>query len=204
MKQTALRAQKLGSLIQEAREQNGRSPADIAAVLGLETAVYEQIERGENHLSLPDLEALALVFNVPMGYFWGSEDMPQQKSVDYDSLTCCAIASSASCCASSDCKRGLSQAEIAEQTDLDPDTIAAYETGERPSPFLHLEKYASSWTCPSPTLSRVNTGRCVDTKRDCNCCTSLSSSPRHAAIPGQPDQPQLSGYGQKAQRNGCR
>jgi transcriptional regulator with XRE-family HTH domain len=144
----SLRAQKLGSLIQEAREQNGRSPADIAAVLGLETAVYEQIERGENHLSLPDLEALALVFNVPMGYFWGSDDMPQQKSVDYDSLTMLRHRAIGVMLRQLRLQERLSPTDIAEQTDLDPDTIAAYETGEQPIPYFHLEKICQALGIP--------------------------------------------------------
>ncbi|MFO7538325.1 MAG: helix-turn-helix transcriptional regulator [Chloroflexota bacterium] len=136
----AQRAQKLGSLIQEAREYNGRSPQDIAAVLEVETAVYEQIERGETHVSLPDLEALALALKVPMGYFWGSEDLLKEKPIDYNSLTSLRHRVIGVLLRQLRLQARLSQAEIAEQADLDAQTIAAYETGERPIPFLHLEK----------------------------------------------------------------
>jgi transcriptional regulator with XRE-family HTH domain len=143
-----LRARKLGSLIQEAREHNGRSPAEVAAVLGVETAVYEQIERGESAVSLPDLETLALIFKVPMGYFWGSDDLPQEKPIDYDSLTALRHRVIGVLLRQLRLQARLTQADIAQQADLDPDTIDAYETGEQPVPYLHLEKLSQILAVP--------------------------------------------------------
>jgi len=144
----ALRAQKLGSLIQTAREHNGRSPAEVAAELGMETAVYEEIERGENHVSLPDLEALALIFKAPMGYFWGSDSLRQEKSIDYGSLTALRHRVIGVLLRQLRLKERLSREELAEQLELDPDSIDAYETGEQPIPYLHLEKISQLLSVP--------------------------------------------------------
>ena len=139
-KEDRQRAQKLGSLIQEAREHNGRSVAEVAAVLGIETAVYQQIEKGESHVSLPDLEALALYFKVPMGYFWGSDHLPKEKPIDYASLNSLRHRVIGVLLRQLRIKERLTQANLAEQVDLDTETLAAYETGEQPIPYLHLEK----------------------------------------------------------------
>lgn len=135
-----LRAQKLGSLIQAAREHNGRSTAETAAVLGIETAVYEEIEQGTSLVSLPDLEALALFLKVPMGYFWGSDQLRQEKPVDYDSLTALRHRVIGVLLRQLRLKNRLSHQEIAQELGLKPATIKAYESGERPIPYLHLEK----------------------------------------------------------------
>jgi transcriptional regulator with XRE-family HTH domain len=144
----AVRAQKLGSLIQEAREYNGRSPQEVAEVLGIETAVYQQIERGENHISLPDLEALALFLNVPMAYFWGSHPLQQDKSVDFSNMTSLRHRVIGVLLRQLRLKERLTQAELAEQTDLDTDSIEAYETGDQPIPFLHLERLGQALSVP--------------------------------------------------------
>ncbi len=140
----AARAQKLGFLIQEAREHNGRSPEEVAAILGLDTAAYEEVEQGANHVSLPDLEALALFLNVPMAYFWGSGSLPAIKRIDYNNLTTLRHRVIGVLLRQQRLREKLSAADLAEQTGLEPDTIESYEMGEQPIPFLHLEKLSQA------------------------------------------------------------
>jgi transcriptional regulator with XRE-family HTH domain len=144
----AQRAQKLGSLIQEAREHNGCSPQEVAAVLGVETAVYEQIEKGESLISLPDLEALALFLKVPMGYFWGSDQLRQEKPVDYDSLMALRHRVIGVLVRQLRLQNRLSHQEVAQELGLKPAIVKEYEGGTRPVPYLHLEKLGQLFDVP--------------------------------------------------------
>ena len=69
------RAEILGGLIKDAREYGGRTQKDCATVLGITPDKYRQAEAGKYAISLPELEALALYLDIPMGYFWGSEPL---------------------------------------------------------------------------------------------------------------------------------
>ena len=82
----AERAKMLGSLVEKAREHFGRTKKECAAVLGLKPAEYRGIESGEYPISLPQLEAIALFLNIPMGYFWGSEPLKAEADLDFANL----------------------------------------------------------------------------------------------------------------------
>jgi transcriptional regulator with XRE-family HTH domain len=65
----------LGVLIKEAREASGQSAADCADLLGVSPAVYDAYESGDSSPSLPQLEILAFVFNLPIKHFWGVDTL---------------------------------------------------------------------------------------------------------------------------------
>jgi transcriptional regulator with XRE-family HTH domain len=69
----------LGVLLRDARQSSGRSLSDCAALLGIDEDVYHAYEAGLQAPSLPQLEVLAYYFNVPLGYFWGTETLSSRR-----------------------------------------------------------------------------------------------------------------------------
>ena len=133
------RAQKLGMLIQEAREVAGQSTADCATVLNVSAASFELVESGEHPLSLPDLEALAIFLNVPMGYFWGSSPLPSQQQPDYATFLTIRHRLVAVMLRQLRLKIQASVADVAEAVGMETAVLEAYESGDTPVPYFQLE-----------------------------------------------------------------
>ncbi|MEZ4643257.1 MAG: helix-turn-helix transcriptional regulator [Chloroflexota bacterium] len=133
------RAQVLGKLVQEAREHAGRSVADCAQILNISPKVYEKAESGEHQFSLPDLELLALYLKVPMGYFWGSENLTAQLHVDYANLATLRHRVIGVLLHQQRLKERRSVQDLADELGVPSRRIEAYEAGEESIPYLDLE-----------------------------------------------------------------
>lgn len=135
------RAQKLGELIKEARTKVGRSVAACAEVLNIQPEQFEDAETGSYLVSLPDLEALAIYLNVPMGYFWGTESLEDSHSqVDYGSLIKLRHRVIGVLLRQLRLQEKRTQKELAEALDIDRKLLRDYETGKVSIPFIHLEQ----------------------------------------------------------------
>ncbi|HFQ93565.1 MAG TPA: helix-turn-helix domain-containing protein [Anaerolineae bacterium] len=134
------RAQILGKLIHEAREHAGRSPKECAQVLNLSVQKYHTVESGKYPISLPELEALALYLNIPMGYFWGSEPLSVSPDVDYQTLIALRHRVIGVLLSQLRLRAHKSQEEVAEALDMDVSLIKEYEMGQTAVPYLHLEQ----------------------------------------------------------------
>jgi transcriptional regulator with XRE-family HTH domain len=134
------RAKMLGELVQKAREHYGRTKKECAAVLGLTATTYNQIESGEYPISLPQLEAIALYLNLPMGYFWGSEPLKTETEIDFTSLIDLRHRVIGVLLSQQRLRNRQTIAELAEAIGVAEDTIKAYEMGQEPIPYLHLEQ----------------------------------------------------------------
>jgi len=142
------RAQMLGNLIREARLYAGREPEECAAILNVTPEVYEQMETGDYPVSLPDLEALALFLKVPMGYFWGREELVKPRPVDYKSLIALRHRVIGVMLRQLRLQAHQSQEEFADVLGVDEATITAYETGNTAVPYLHLEQISRHLDVP--------------------------------------------------------
>ncbi len=142
MSETNPRAKILGNLIKDAREHAERSEEDCATVLQISTAAYRDAEAGERPLSLPDLEVLALYLRIPMGYFWGSETLVEKPHVDYMNMVALRHRVIGVMLRQQRLKEKHTVQELAEELDLSVAQIEAYEAGEQPIPYLHLEAAA--------------------------------------------------------------
>jgi transcriptional regulator with XRE-family HTH domain len=69
----------LGVLLKDAREASGRDMADCASLLGISEEDYRAMEVGLQSPTLPQLEILAYVFNLPIDHFWGSDTLASQR-----------------------------------------------------------------------------------------------------------------------------
>lgn len=138
------RAQVLGQLIQNARERSGYTIEQTAELLGIATDDFAQIENAEQGISLPELEALALYFKVPMAYFWGSEDLTHKSEPDYQAYVLLRQRIIAVLLRNAREGEGLSVEQLASDLDADPEEVTAYESGYKPIPYFQLEKIAGA------------------------------------------------------------
>lgn len=134
----------LGVLIQEARQASGQSQADCADLLGVSQTVFASFEAGQVAPSLPQLELLAFVFNLPIKHFWGADTlastrrhdeikervpeliMLRQKMIGIKVLQLRE-------------KAGFSVAQVSEKTGISADRIAEIEHGNTEVPVSELE-----------------------------------------------------------------
>ena len=133
------RAEILGGLIKDAREFAGRTQKDLATILGITPDKYRQIELGKHAVSLPELEAIALYLDIPMGYFWGSEPLTLRQEVDYESLLGLRHRVIGVLLNQLRLRTKKSLEELSEATEIPVSHLKAYESGQSAIPYLELE-----------------------------------------------------------------
>ncbi len=79
-----LRAKKLGILIYDARTAADKEINDCAQVMGMSPRRYREWETGSQSPSLPELETLSYLFNVPIQHFWGAKSISEKKSPEQE------------------------------------------------------------------------------------------------------------------------
>jgi transcriptional regulator with XRE-family HTH domain len=138
--QNSQRAKMLGTLIQDAREFSGQSVADCAEVIGVTPEQFEQAEKGEYEVSLPELEALAIFLGVPMGHFWGSERLEADPEPNYNQMIALRHRVVSVILRQLRLQSQKSHQELADVLGVDVATIQSYESGKTAVPYLHLEQ----------------------------------------------------------------
>ncbi len=135
------RAQKLGDLIKKARENATRSQEECSRMLGISTEQFDQAEKGEYLISLPDLESLSIYLKVPIGYFWGSEKLkPVSSPADFANLMDLRHRVIAVLLRQLRLDERKTQKELAEAIGIDRKEMREYETGKVAIPYLYLEQ----------------------------------------------------------------
>lgn len=134
------RAQILGNLIRDARLNAGQRHRDCAKALGISEDDYKQIETGEHPVSLPYLEALSLFLNVPMGYFWGTDQLFKAKTVNYEGMIDLRNRVIGAMLRQSRLQARETTAIFAEILEVSEEEIQAYEAGSSAIPYLQLEQ----------------------------------------------------------------
>ncbi len=142
----SIRAKKLGALIQDARIVSGESVETCAKWIGASLADFEAYENGELSPSLPELELLAYILDVPLGHFWEDVSLSQgdgaKGSFDTSQFTQLRRRIIGARLRQARMGRGLSLEEISANVKIDVETLSAYELGERAVPLPVLENLA--------------------------------------------------------------
>jgi len=138
-----IRDKMLGVLLRQARLKAGKTQKDCAAVLGYSPSVISAMEYGRRPITLPELEVLAFLFNIPVQTFWDPQPLSEEtlplpapevmllrRKMIGISLRQARLAA----------KRG--RQECAEALSIPADWISEYEYGERDIPLSHLEVLA--------------------------------------------------------------
>lgn len=154
----ATRAKYLGKLIQEARESACVSPDDCAQSLDISVESYNQAERGELPLSLPQLEVLALVLNLPMTYFWSGELQKRNRDVDYAQYMVLRQRIIGVSLRQARVDAGWSAQRLADESGLSTEQVEEFEQGYEPIPFLVLETLADLLDTPLNDFTVERTG----------------------------------------------
>jgi transcriptional regulator with XRE-family HTH domain len=139
-RENSRRAKKLGELIQDAREFAGQSIDDCAAVVGISQEQFEQAEKGEYDISLPELEALAIFLGVPMGHFWGSETLTIEPEPDFSQMIALRHRVVGVILRQLRLQSRKTHEELADVLGVDVALIQSYESGRTSVPYLHLEQ----------------------------------------------------------------
>ena len=105
--------------------------------------LFSDIEFGRRDVSLPQLEVMALVFNVPLIYFW-SDDAIEEPNLDYPTQEAMALRQRiiGTLLRQARTEAGRSQEELAQILGVPSSRIPSYEFGKTEIPLSELELLA--------------------------------------------------------------
>lgn len=139
-----MRAEKLGTLIREARIASEKEAADCARAMGVSPETLEAYEAGSQSPSLPELEALAYYLDTPVELFWGRDSFtPQTRGnnalAQLENLLLLRHRMIGVLLRKGRIEAEISLDELTKYTEIDPERLKAYETGTLPVPLPELE-----------------------------------------------------------------
>lgn len=139
----AIRDRIIGILVKRTRLEAGKSQRECAEFLGCSPSTFSQYEQGERGLALPQLEALAHWFEVPLDSLWNDgyvlpeeeedEALPMEQLMQ---LRRKMLAVKLRKCRE---QANLSQREMSELLGCSTYLISQYERGARDIPLAELE-----------------------------------------------------------------
>ncbi len=138
-----LRSKTLGVLLQDARLAARMSVKEAAGAIGTSTSTYSSYEKGKKAPSLPELEALSMLFNLPISHFWGtqaiSDDISPIEKIDLNRLISLRHRMIGALLQQERRRAGFSMKALSTETGIPKNRIKNYELGERPIPLPELE-----------------------------------------------------------------
>lgn len=139
----AIRNKIIGILIKRARIKSNKSQQDCAEFLGCSPFMFSQYEQGQRGLPLPQLEALAYLFDVPAASLWDEAyDMPDQEAEDALPMPqLIQLRKKELAIKFRQCRQtaGLTQTEMGKLLGRSAYIISQYEHGRRDIPLAELE-----------------------------------------------------------------
>jgi transcriptional regulator with XRE-family HTH domain len=139
----SIRNKIIGALVKRARLKAGESQRACAEFLGCSVFAFSQYERGQKGLSLPQLEALAYLFDVPAASLW--DEAHEQPADLKDELLpiaqMMALRRRILAVEFRQCRRaaGLTQREMGQLLGCSANMISQYERSRRDIPLADLE-----------------------------------------------------------------
>lgn len=131
----SVRKKKLAVLIKSARMTVGLDQSSVADSISVSVDHYEDYETGTRSPSIPQLEILAVLFDVPVEYFWGNDSLKTNKllldEIDVPHLLGLRRKMIATRLKISRSKAGLSVESLAEDTGLPLEQLEEYESGQQ-------------------------------------------------------------------------
>lgn len=152
LKLLQIRNKKLGVLIMSARKSARREIPECAEAVGVSSQLFEEFETGKAVPSLPQIELLALFFNLPLEYFWGRQIVSTteafqvlQEKERLIRLRNRMIGTNIRLARND---ANMSAQELAEKTGIPVNLINQYETGELALPATELELVVNALDIP--------------------------------------------------------
>ncbi len=143
-KELILRNKILGVKIRHARIRAGLSLKEVGEALGVSSGLISDIEFGRRDVSLPQLEVMAFLFNIPVIYFWSDEPMeePHREFPTFAAMTLRQRIIGV-LLRQARIEAGRSQEDLAKALGVPASRISSYEFGKTEVPFFELQKLAS-------------------------------------------------------------
>jgi transcriptional regulator with XRE-family HTH domain len=142
--QLALRNRIIGLLLRDARERAEKSKRECAAALGVSTNIITAYEEGRKPISLPELEVLAYVLDIPAKHFWkrSTELAPEERPLPLQEILNLRHRIVGALLRQARLEAGFSQKELAKVSSCSTRRLSAYEYGEQPISLAELELFA--------------------------------------------------------------
>lgn len=136
-----IRTKKIGLLIYDARKSVSKTIEEIASMTGISVDRITSFEKGQASPSLPEIEILAYVFNLPVEHFWGNQTIKKQ-AVDSEKFS--QMLSIRRRLIGANIKKlrtnlSLNSEEFAQKCGIEPTQLHLYELGEISIPVPELE-----------------------------------------------------------------
>lgn len=142
----AIRNKIIGLLVKRARLKVRKSQRECAEFLGCSTFMFGQYEHGRRGLSLPQLEALAYLFDVPPPSLWNEEyESPYEQEEDpLPVAQLLLLRRKMLAIKIRQCRQdaGLPQREVGEVLGCSAQMVSQYEWSKRDIPLAELEVIA--------------------------------------------------------------
>jgi transcriptional regulator with XRE-family HTH domain len=141
-----IRARKLGLLIRNAREVAGKTPEESARYLRIAVSDFEAFEMGESSPSLPQLEALADYYQVPLTHFWSNKILEKEplllRDDELETIQALRQRIIGALIRKNRIAKGKEMTDLSDELGLTPQQLEAYELGEEAIPLPTLEALA--------------------------------------------------------------
>jgi len=142
----SIRNRIIGILVKRARLNAGKSQRECAEFLGCSSFTFRQYEQGKKGMALPQLEALAYYFDLPVASLW-DERQPEVAEQPAESLPVEQMMVLRRKMLAVQFRQwrqasGLTQGEWGEILGCSANIVSQYERGKRDIPFAELEAAA--------------------------------------------------------------
>ncbi|MBI3159376.1 MAG: transcriptional regulator [Chloroflexi bacterium] len=141
-----IRAKKLGLLLRDAREAAGRTKAETGAAIGVSAGTVTSIETGRRSPSLPELELLCYVLDLPLEHFWSEDIISSQpdllENIHIEHSLSMRDRGVGRLLEQARQKANLSLKDVREKTGIPQSRVKNYESGDSPTPLPELEMLA--------------------------------------------------------------
>jgi transcriptional regulator with XRE-family HTH domain len=142
----AIRNKIIGVLVKRARTEAGMTQKECAQFLNCTPSAFRRYEQGKKGFSLPQLESLALLFDVPVASLWDDAyplpEKAEEEPLPLDQIMLLRRKILAVRLRQVREAAGLSMREMGKALDCSPYMISQYEQGAREIPLAELEMAA--------------------------------------------------------------
>ncbi|MEM7348271.1 MAG: helix-turn-helix transcriptional regulator [Chloroflexota bacterium] len=147
--EAVLRRKILGVKIRHARIRSGLSPETVGEAIGVSADTVSAMEQGQHEASLPQLEVMAFLFNIPVVFFWSDSPLEAQPE-EFPTRQAMAIRRRIIGVLLRKARTNAKQPqeELARLINVDPKQLEDYEFGRIEIPLQHLESMANYLNVP--------------------------------------------------------
>jgi transcriptional regulator with XRE-family HTH domain len=132
----------LGVQIKDARKEARKTTHETAAEIGMPTAQLTAVESGRRFITLPELEALAYAYDIPIRHFLHAAQFlteNRKEKIDLARLVSIRQKMISNKLRQLRTEKNFRLGELSKKTGISIARIKSYENGVRPIPILDLE-----------------------------------------------------------------